>query len=41
MLALEFLRPHGSTGERWFWIFVGVLLVTLGIAELRSGENET
>lgn len=37
LLALELARPAGpATGERWFWLAVGVLLITLGIAELRS-----
>jgi hypothetical protein len=39
MLALEFIRPHGSAGERWFWLVVGVLLIALGVAELLLKES--
>ena len=33
LIALELLRPQAATtGERWFWLIVGVLLVGLGLA---------
>ena len=28
-----------STGERWFWAIVGVLLIALGVAELMSPRD--
>jgi len=37
LLALELINVQGTTsGERWFWFVVGVLLVGLGIVELKS-----
>ena len=42
MLGLELVRPPlGTTAvEAWFWRVVGVLLVTLAVAELTSGRDK-
>lgn len=37
LLGFELMQPAGTgTVERWFWFAVGVLLIGLGLAELRS-----
>jgi hypothetical protein len=37
LLVLEVVRPlSSSSGERWFWLFVGVMLIGVSVAQLRE-----
>ena len=42
LIAFEFSKPGGVSGESWFWLAVGVLIVILATVEIvqRRGRGD-